>query len=308
MRWKEESSRCFSDLYEGDDILLAMDIISEAYDEGFINWYIYREAKDRIKTNLKSSWMFKQEKERETNETENEESNETKYITENMGEITVTDNGFKYIYGKYNSEKIQIANLGLISFKFNENFDYIMNIINQYDKIYKISKKAIIKKFKNDENIIRFFNPYYSLEIEELYELIKKANERNIRKIVDPDNSLKEKEVNKSVKKINDTLTFTTFLNYCDSCGTLENLLILFGIDAFEGFDINKAVNKLKYPRLYFADNFFGSYGDEKIYFAVQYSKADGTDEADLILEVFMDSNLKVYGFDTCRSIPIDLK
>jgi hypothetical protein len=118
MRWKEESKRYFSDLYESDDKLLAMDIISEAYDEGFINWYIYREVMDRIRTNLKGSWMFKQEKERQTNEIKNENPNETKYITENIGEITVKNNKFKYVYGKYNSEEIQIANLGLVSSKF----------------------------------------------------------------------------------------------------------------------------------------------------------------------------------------------
>jgi hypothetical protein len=275
MRWKEESSRYFSNFYEGDDILLAMDIINEAYDEGFINWYIYREAKDRIKTNLKGSWMFKQEKERETNETENEESNETKYITENIGEITVTDNGFKYIYGKYNSEEIQIANLGLISFKFNENFDYIMNIINQYGKIHEISKKAIIENFNNDESIRRFFFPYNKFGEEELLELFRNNRDAKL-----------------------------YFLNRGDLM-TMEELLEFCGIDAFEGFDINKAVDELKYPRLYFANNFFGSYGNEKIYFAVQYHRLD---EDDLILEVFMDSKLKFYCFDCCRSIPIDLK
>jgi len=82
----------------------------------------------------------------QANDTKNKEANETTFITENMGEITVKNNGFKYIYGKYNSEEIQIANLGLVSSKFNENLDYIMNIINQYGKIHEISKKAIIKK------------------------------------------------------------------------------------------------------------------------------------------------------------------
>jgi hypothetical protein len=153
-----------------------------------------------------------------------------------------------------------------------------MNVINQYGKIHEISRKVIIKKFKNDESIRRFFFPYNKFGEEELLELFR---------------------YNRDAKLY--------FLNRGDLM-TMEELLEFCGIDAFEGFDINKAVDKLKYPRLYFADNSSGRYGDEKIYFEVQYRKVDGTDEADSILEVFMDSNFKVYGFDTCRSIQIDLK
>jgi len=57
LKWKEEISRDYSD-YE---ILFAMDIIGEAYDEGIINWNIYRKAMDKIKTNYNGSWMFEKE-------------------------------------------------------------------------------------------------------------------------------------------------------------------------------------------------------------------------------------------------------
>jgi hypothetical protein len=211
----------------------------------------------------------------QSNETENEEPNETKYITDNMGEVNVKNNGFKYVYGKYNSEEIQIANLGLVGFKFKENFDYIMNIINQYGKIHEITKKAIIKKFKNDESIRHFFFPYNSFNEEKLLELLRNNREAKL-------------------------------YYYChNELIIIEELLEFCGIDAFEGFDINKAVDKLKYPRFYFADNSSGRYGKEEIYFEVQYRISD---EDDLVLEVFMDSKLKIYCFDCCRPITIDLK
>ena len=47
---------------------------------------------------------------------------------------------------------------------------------------------------------------------------------------------------------------------------------------------------------------------DLGIIIEVQYRKSDETDDSDLILEVFMDSKLKIYGFDCCRPIPIDMK
>ena len=214
-------------------------------------------------------------------EAKNEEPNETKYITENMGELTIKNNEFKYVYGKYNSEEIQIANMGLVSSKFKENFDYIINVINQYEKIHEISKKAILINFKNDTHIRRFFEPYNSLEGDELFELIK---------------------------KFRNDVSINTFIHFCNLCTSLEELFKLFDINIFEGFDINKAVDKLKYPRLYFADNSSGRYGDEEIYFKIQYRMSDDTDESDLILEVFMDSKLKIYCFDCCRPITIDLK
>jgi len=212
----------------------------------------------------------------QVNENKNKEPNETKYITENMGEVTVKNNGFKYIYGKYNTEEIQIANLGLISSKFKENFDYIMNVINQYSKIHETSKKAIIENFNNDTHIRRFFFPYNLLEGEKLFELLR----------------------NKGTTRV--------FLQLYESMET-EQLLELCGIKIFDGFDINKTVDKLKYPRLYFADNSSGRYGEEDIYFEVQYRMSDDADEADLLLEIFMDSNCNIYCFDCCLPIKIDL-
>ena len=211
----------------------------------------------------------------QVNENKNKEPNETKYITENMGEVTVKNNGFKYVYGKYNTEEIQIANLGLVSSKFIENFDYIMNVINQYGKIHEISKKAIIKNFKNNESIRRFFFPYNLFGEEKILELLH--NNRDAK----------------------------AYYYRRGDLMTIDELLEICGIDAFDGFDINKAVDKLKYPRLYFADNSSGSYGDEKIYFEVQYRISD---ESDLLLKVFMDSNLNIYCFDCSRPITIDLK
>jgi hypothetical protein len=208
MRWKEESSRYFSDFFDGDEILLAMDIINEAYDDGFINWYIYREAKDRIKANLEGGWMFE---------------NETKYITQNMGEITVKHDGiFTQICGNYNSKEIIIASTGLVSFE--ENFDYIMNVVNQYSKIHEISKKAIIDNFSNNENIRDFFYKYYSLEEEEFIKLLSftTPDEDNIRRLI--------------------------FRFHYDKEGK-EKMFELF-------FNVNKTVEKLDYPCLYFDYNY----------------------------------------------------
>jgi len=236
--------------------------------------------------------LFKKD---QKNEAKKEKSNDKQYITENMGEVTVKNNGFKYVYGKYNSEEIQIANLGLVSSKFEENFDFFISVINQYGKIHEISKKAIIENFDNDENIRRFFFPYNLLEEEKLFELLR----------------------NKGTTRM--------FLKLSDSVEPTEQLLKFCGIEVFEGFDINKAVDKLKYPRLYFVDNSFRRYGvgkleypslyftenpfrrygDEKIYFEVQYCMSD---ESDLVLEVFMDRNFKIYCFDCSRLITVNLK
>jgi len=41
-----------------DDLSITEEIIEEAYEDGFINWSIYRKARDRIRTVLNGSWMF----------------------------------------------------------------------------------------------------------------------------------------------------------------------------------------------------------------------------------------------------------
>jgi len=58
MEWKNESTRYYD--YDAFDILLAGDILEEAYDENIINWNIYKKAMDKIRTNLNGSWMFEQ--------------------------------------------------------------------------------------------------------------------------------------------------------------------------------------------------------------------------------------------------------
>ena len=236
-RWKKRSIRYYT--YEGDDILLAIDIISEAYEYNIINWNTYKKAIGKVRTNLNGSWMFEQEIEKRVSDKENEYFNETRYMTENMGEITVKDFGVKSVYGKYNSEYIQIANMGHISFYFEENIDYIFEVINQYGKIHEISKKAIIENFINNEDIRRFF--YY-------YDPSKEKGRSDF-----PD---------------------------------------------INTFDINKVAEKLKNPLLYFDHNFFGSYGDDKTYIAVQYRLTDETNWSDYVLEVYMDKSLNIYCFE----------
>jgi len=52
-KWKKKSKRYY--FYEGDDTLLAIDIISEAYENGFINWNVYKKAMNKIRTNINGS-------------------------------------------------------------------------------------------------------------------------------------------------------------------------------------------------------------------------------------------------------------
>jgi hypothetical protein len=98
----------------------------------------------------------------------------TKYITKNMGEVTIIDLGFSIsIWGKYYSMDTQLAHIQLLDFDQNKGF--IMNVVNQYDKIYERTKKVIIHdtKFRevirdhfinhhsnrfNTENILKIFN------------------------------------------------------------------------------------------------------------------------------------------------------
>jgi len=63
LKWKNESIR-YSDYHKQDarvsDVDITEEIIEEAYEDGFINWNIYRKARDRIRTKLNGSWMFEQ--------------------------------------------------------------------------------------------------------------------------------------------------------------------------------------------------------------------------------------------------------
>jgi hypothetical protein len=75
-----------------------------------------------------------------------------------MGEIAVWDAGaIANIYGKYNSKKIAIAGIGMVSFE--EHFDYFIKKINEYEEIYKYNKKGIIDNFNCDETLNKNFCP-----------------------------------------------------------------------------------------------------------------------------------------------------
>jgi hypothetical protein len=66
LKWKNESTRYLdyqkqednNQLLFIDNVLITEEIIEEAYEDGFINWSVYRKARDRIRTVLNGSWMF----------------------------------------------------------------------------------------------------------------------------------------------------------------------------------------------------------------------------------------------------------
>jgi hypothetical protein len=70
LKWKNESTRYLdyqkqednNQLSFIDNVLITEEIIEEAYEDGFINWNIYRKARDRIRTVLNGSWMFEKDK------------------------------------------------------------------------------------------------------------------------------------------------------------------------------------------------------------------------------------------------------
>jgi len=259
MGWKEKSARYY--FYDSDEILLAQHIIDEAYDEGFIDWDMYREAMGRIRSNLKGIWMIEQEIPEPVIYTK-------KYMTDKMGEVTVK--GFEdfgiltEICGNYNSKEISIANTGFFV-SFNDNFDYIMKVINQYKEIHELSKKAIIDNFNNNEYIREFFYHYYSLE-EEISEALNftASDEREFIRVLHRLLDDKKNGKEKAFKML---------------------------------FDINNAVEKLKYPFLYF-DFGRNEKGERGIYFAVQYRMHDVSGVSEPVLEVFMDDDLNINGFE----------
>ena len=106
-----------------------------------------------------------------------------KYATENMGEVIITDMGFATsIQGKYNLMDINMALIQLIDFKKNRNF--IMNLVNQYDKIHEITKKAIMDDINCKEEVKDYFTHLF--DEKELFELfgIKTFEEFNIDRII----------------------------------------------------------------------------------------------------------------------------
>jgi len=54
MRWREKNQSrpyCLEFIY-------SMEIVSMAYDEGFINWNVYQKAIKKINSNKNGGWMF----------------------------------------------------------------------------------------------------------------------------------------------------------------------------------------------------------------------------------------------------------
>jgi len=67
MRWKNKSSKrpyIF-------DCLIAKEIIYDAYREGFINWNIFNKALGKVTSNMNGSWMFGNDWNRHTNNSDN---------------------------------------------------------------------------------------------------------------------------------------------------------------------------------------------------------------------------------------------
>ena len=76
-----------------------------------------------------------------------------------MGEIIVNDCVLGIsIEGKYNSRNRVIALLQFVD--FDKNKDFIMNIVNQYEKIQKITKKAMMDDIDCKEYIRDYFISY----------------------------------------------------------------------------------------------------------------------------------------------------
>jgi hypothetical protein len=69
MRWNNKTSvRPYSkDL----DVIIAEEIIWEAYYEGYINWNVYTEANARIRTVINGTWIFEQPQKDEETDGEN---------------------------------------------------------------------------------------------------------------------------------------------------------------------------------------------------------------------------------------------
>jgi N-acetylglutamate synthase/N-acetylornithine aminotransferase len=119
-------------------------------------------------------------------ETQNTDLGE-KYTTKYMGEITVVDlDIISWINGKYNSKDIQIASTGVIGFQ--DNFGYIMKLVDQYKEIHKITKKAIVENYKYNKTIKEYFKYHFdSLEESKIFKIfgIKTFNEFDITKAVE---------------------------------------------------------------------------------------------------------------------------
>ena len=56
MRWANESLRP----KELDDFTHSIDIVVDAYYEGYINWNVYQKVMAKIRSNRNGSWVFEQ--------------------------------------------------------------------------------------------------------------------------------------------------------------------------------------------------------------------------------------------------------
>ena len=62
MRWSNNNSRR-SGMF---DVLTAQEILSEAFDEGYLKWHIFQMALSKIRANINGSWMFEQKNHEKT--------------------------------------------------------------------------------------------------------------------------------------------------------------------------------------------------------------------------------------------------
>ena len=58
MRWEKRSKR--PEYLIASPEIHAMEIVCDAYYEGYINWNVYQKVLERIKINMNGSWMFEQ--------------------------------------------------------------------------------------------------------------------------------------------------------------------------------------------------------------------------------------------------------
>jgi len=156
---------------------------------------------------------------------------ETKYISENMGEITIINDGYSTsFFANYNLKKTQVALIQL--YEFNKNKDFFLNLINQYSEIHKKTKHYIINNYSSNQIIKDYFKHHFDI--------------------------LKE-----------------------------EILIKLFNIKTFEDFDINKIIEKIENPRLYFEGGLEGLPS-----FSVQYWAS--CEYSDIVLHIFINEKLEI--------------
>jgi hypothetical protein len=89
------------------------------------------------------------------------ENEYTKYAIKNMGEVTIKEGFSITIYGKYNSKDILIAHIQLLD--FDKNREFIMNLVDKYYVIHKITKKIIMDDVNFKEDVKKYFMCYFNI-------------------------------------------------------------------------------------------------------------------------------------------------